>query len=82
MTYPIAYATDERRAELAAMPAPDYALTFEWAQVVHTVLCKNRYACAACGLHATTAVGIGDAVQGASSTMALCVRCAPVEARA
>lgn len=49
MTWPIAYATPARRAELRAMPYADYLRTPEWAQVRWAALCRDGHACVICG---------------------------------
>ncbi len=49
MTYPIAYATSARRAELRSMPYAEYLRTTEWAQVRWCALNEGCHRCRLCG---------------------------------
>ena len=78
MTHPIAYATDERRAELRSMPYADYLRTSEWMQVRWRALCDAGHRCRLCArpavnVHHATYARVGG--EWPQDVVALCRAC-------
>lgn len=79
MTYPIAYATEKRRAELRAMPYGEYLRTPEWSQVRWFALCRDGFSCVFCAaadsLHVHHRRYDNRGAERGDDVVTLCERC-------